>query len=69
MKNQCCAADAWTTTASPALAEEEGSSGQEFLTSIVVGCELVARAYLGRPSVLPGFRAAGFAGADNYLSH
>jgi 2-methylcitrate dehydratase PrpD len=52
-----------TIPAAAAIAEEEGSSGREFLTSIVVGYELVARAYLGGPSMLPRFRATGVAGA------
>lgn len=46
-----------------AVAEEEGSSGQEFLASVVLGYDLVARAYLGGPAILPKFRASGVAGA------
>jgi 2-methylcitrate dehydratase PrpD len=52
-----------TIPAAMAIAEEEGSSGAEFLVSIVLGYELVARAYLGGPSMLPAFRATGVAGA------
>jgi 2-methylcitrate dehydratase PrpD len=46
-----------------AIAEEEGCSGQDFLTSVVLGYDLVARAYLGGPGMLPRFRASGVAGA------
>jgi 2-methylcitrate dehydratase PrpD len=46
-----------------AIAEEEGSSGQELLTSVVLGYDLVARAYIGGPAMLPKFRASGVAGA------
>ena len=46
-----------------ALAEEQGASGAELLTAVVVGYELVARAYLGGPGMLPRFRATGVAGS------
>jgi 2-methylcitrate dehydratase PrpD len=46
-----------------AVGEELGSSGREVLTSVVLGYDLVARAYLGGPSMLPRFRASGVAGA------
>jgi 2-methylcitrate dehydratase PrpD len=46
-----------------AIAEEEGSSGKDFLASVVLGYDLVARAYLGGPGMLPRFRASGVAGA------
>lgn len=46
-----------------AVGEEEGRSGREVLTSVVLGYELVARAYLGGPAMLPKFRASGVAGA------
>lgn len=45
------------------VAEEEGNSGAEFLASVVLGYDLVARAYMGGPSMLPRFRASGVAGA------
>lgn len=46
-----------------AVAEEQGSTGAEFIASIVLGYELVGRAYLGAPGMLPRFRATGVAGA------
>lgn len=46
-----------------AVADEYGCTGEELLTAIVVGYELVARAYLGGPGMLPAFRATGVAGA------
>lgn len=46
-----------------AIADERGSSGREFLTAMVLGYDLVARAYLGGPGMLPAFRATGVAGA------
>jgi 2-methylcitrate dehydratase PrpD len=46
-----------------AVAEEQGSSGADFLAGIVLGYELVGRAYLGAPGMLPKFRATGVAGA------
>lgn len=46
-----------------AVADEEGCTGKELLAAIVVGYELVARAYLGGPGMLPAFRATGVAGA------
>lgn len=54
---------ALTVPAGTAVGEEEGSSGKEFLTSIVLGYEIVARAYVGGPGMLPRFRASGVAGA------
>ncbi len=52
-----------TVPAATALAEERGRGGRELLTSIVLGYDLVARAYRGGPSMLPKFRATGVAGA------
>lgn len=52
-----------TIPAAMAVAEEEGSDGRALLTSIVLGYDLVARAYLGGPTMLPKFRASGVAGA------
>jgi 2-methylcitrate dehydratase PrpD len=49
--------------AAMAVADEQGNTGAEFLTSIVLGYELVGRAYLGAPGMLPKFRATGVAGA------
>ncbi|CAM3799747.1 MmgE/PrpD family protein [Bordetella tumulicola] len=46
-----------------AIADERASSGKEVLTAIVLGYDLVARAYLGGPDMLPAFRATGVAGA------
>lgn len=46
-----------------AIADERGCSGREFLTAMVLGYDLVARAYLGGPGMLPAFRATGVAGA------
>lgn len=46
-----------------AIAEEEGCSGQELLTAVVLGYDIGARAYLGGPGMLPRFRASGVAGA------
>src|SRR5208282_4901999 len=34
-----------------AIAEEEGNSGQEFIASVVLGYDLVGRAYMGGPSM------------------
>jgi 2-methylcitrate dehydratase PrpD len=45
-----------------AIANAHQSTGQELLTAIVMGYELVARAYLGGPGMLPAFRATGVAG-------
>jgi 2-methylcitrate dehydratase PrpD len=56
-------AGAVTVPAAFAVSEEEGRSGQEFLTAIVVGYEMVARAYMGAPAMVPDFRATGVAGA------
>lgn len=52
-----------TIPAAMAIAEEEGSDGQALLASVVLGYDLVARAYLGGPAMLPKFRASGVAGA------
>jgi 2-methylcitrate dehydratase PrpD len=52
-----------TVPAALAVAEEESKNGRELLTSIVLGYELVARAYLGGPTMLPKFRGSGVAGA------
>jgi 2-methylcitrate dehydratase PrpD len=49
--------------AAMAVAEEQGASGADFLASVVVGYEMVGRAYLGAPGMLPRFRATGVAGA------
>ncbi|MBV7485003.1 MmgE/PrpD family protein [Bordetella sp. BOR01] len=46
-----------------AVADEQNCSGAELLTAIVLGYDLVARAYLGGPGMLPAFRATGVAGA------
>src|ERR1700754_228361 len=42
-----------------AVAEEQGASGADFLAGVVAGYELVGRAYLGAPDMLPKFRATG----------
>ena len=52
-----------TIPAAMAIGEEQDSDGQSFLTSVVVGYDLVARAYLGGPDMLPFFRGSGVAGA------
>jgi 2-methylcitrate dehydratase PrpD len=49
--------------AAMAVAEEQDASGADFLASVVVGYELIGRAYLGAPDMLPKFRATGVAGA------
>lgn len=46
-----------------AVAEERGGGGQALLASIVTGYDIVARAYLGGPGMLPKFRGSGVAGA------
>ncbi|OZI34258.1 hypothetical protein CAL29_12000 [Bordetella genomosp. 10] len=46
-----------------AVAEEQGASGADFLASVIAGYELVGRAYLAAPGMLPRFRATGVAGA------
>lgn len=46
-----------------ALGEAHGASGASLLASIVLGYDIVARAYLGAPGMLPAFRATGVAGA------
>ncbi|MFG1397295.1 MmgE/PrpD family protein [Roseixanthobacter pseudopolyaromaticivorans] len=45
-----------------AVGEAEGASGRDFLTALVIGYDVVARAYLGGPGMLPRFRATGVAG-------
>ncbi len=52
-----------TIPAAMAIGEEQNSSGRDLLTSVVVGYDLVARAYLGGPTMLPFFRGSGVAGA------
>src|SRR5690606_2156142 len=39
-----------------------GGSGRDLIAGIVVGYELVGRAYMGGPQMLPKFRASGVAG-------
>jgi 2-methylcitrate dehydratase PrpD len=46
-----------------ALGEARGAAGAELLTAIVLGYDIVARAYLGAPGMLPAFRGTGVAGA------
>lgn len=53
---------ALTVPAAMAIAEEEGSSGSEVLTSIVVGFDIIGRIFWGGPSLLPKFRASGVTG-------
>jgi 2-methylcitrate dehydratase PrpD len=52
-----------TIPAAIALAEERGGSGRDVLTAVVLGYDLVGRAYRGGPAMLPKFRATGVAGA------
>jgi 2-methylcitrate dehydratase PrpD len=52
-----------TIPAATALAEERGASGRDVLTAVVLGYDLVGRAYRGGPAMLPKFRATGVAGA------
>ncbi|HEY4067364.1 MAG TPA: MmgE/PrpD family protein [Burkholderiaceae bacterium] len=52
-----------TLPAAMAIAEQAGRGGRELLTGLVLGYDLVARAYLGGPAMLPKFRATGVAGA------
>lgn len=52
-----------TVPAATAIAEEQGRSGRDVLTAVVLGYDLVGRAYRGGPSMLPKFRATGVAGA------
>lgn len=56
-------AGAVTLPAALAAAEEHGASGRDLIVSLVVGYEVVARTYLGGPTMLPRFRATGVAGA------
>jgi 2-methylcitrate dehydratase PrpD len=46
-----------------ALGEAHDGSGAALLAAIVLGYDIVARAYLGAPGMLPAFRATGVAGA------
>lgn len=46
-----------------AVAEEVDASGSALLASVVLGYDVVARAYLGGPGMLPRFRASGVPGA------
>ncbi|SAL30203.1 MmgE/PrpD family protein [Caballeronia sordidicola] len=52
-----------TIPAALAIAEERGSSGRDVLAAVVLGYDLVGRAYRGGPTMLPKFRATGVAGA------
>lgn len=45
-----------------AVAEETGRSGAEVLAGVIVGYEIVGRAFMGAPEMLPRFRASGVAG-------
>lgn len=53
---------ALTVPAALAVAEENGNSGAEVITAVVLGYDVVSRAYLGGPTMLPKFRASGVAG-------
>ncbi len=53
---------ALTVSAALAVAEAEGRSGADLLTAVVLGYDVVARAYMGGPRMLPRFRASGVAG-------
>jgi 2-methylcitrate dehydratase PrpD len=46
-----------------ALGEAHDASGAALLAAIVLGYDIVARAYLGSPGMLPAFRGTGVAGA------
>jgi 2-methylcitrate dehydratase PrpD len=46
-----------------ALGEARDADGASLLTAIVLGYDVVARAYLGSPGMLPAFRGSGVAGA------
>ncbi|WP_144634685.1 MmgE/PrpD family protein [Bordetella genomosp. 13] len=46
-----------------AMGEAHAGSGAALLASIVLGYDVVARAYLGAPGMLPAFRGTGVAGA------
>lgn len=52
-----------TIPAAMAIGEEQDADGRDLLTSVVLGYDLVARAYLGGPTMLPFFRGSGVAGA------
>lgn len=52
-----------TIPAALAIAEERESCGRDVLTAVVLGYDLVGRAYRGGPTMLPKFRATGVAGA------
>jgi 2-methylcitrate dehydratase PrpD len=49
--------------AAMALGEAHGMGGADLLTAVVLGYDIVARAYLGSPGMLPAFRGTGVAGA------
>lgn len=51
-----------TIPAAIAIAEEEGSSGADVITSVVIGYDIMGRIYLGGPTMLPSFRATGVTG-------
>lgn len=53
---------ALTVPSALAVSEAEGRSGQELLVALVIGYEVVGRAWLGGPRMLPRFRASGVAG-------
>jgi len=55
-------AGAVTVPAALAIGETSGRSGAEVLVSLVAGYEVVGRAYVGGPTMLPRFRATGVAG-------
>jgi 2-methylcitrate dehydratase PrpD len=46
-----------------AIGEARDAAGTDLLAAIVVGYDVVARAYLGAPGMLPAFRGSGVAGA------
>lgn len=53
---------ALTIPSALAVAEERGLGGAEVLAGVIVGYEIVGRAFLGAPHMLPKFRASGVAG-------
>jgi 2-methylcitrate dehydratase PrpD len=53
---------ALTIPSALAVAEETGRGGAEVLAGIIVGYEIVGRAFMGAPTMLPKFRASGVAG-------
>ncbi|HEY4296783.1 MAG TPA: MmgE/PrpD family protein [Paraburkholderia sp.] len=56
-------AGAVVVPAALAVAEEVDASGVDLLAGIVLGYDVVARAYVGGPGMLPRFRASGVPGA------